>query len=128
VSDHPGNPAEDRPATHISIPVIKVDISAEQSALRASDSYRHNDHASKTLVRHPGLGVILIALPKGGHMAEHQTAAAITFSVLERSVKIDFLDQSLGLGRGDFASLQANTPHRVTGLIDSALLLTIGGS
>lgn len=116
-----------RPAERISAPVITVNLETELKALRDSDSYKRNDHASATIVNRPGLGVVLIALPKGGHLAEHQTARPITLRVLEGTIQVSLEDRTIEMVRGDLAALAPNLQHMVTAVEDSAFLLTMGG-
>jgi quercetin dioxygenase-like cupin family protein len=116
-----------RPAERISAPVITVNLEAELKALRSSDSYRRNDHASATIVNRPGLGAVLIALPKGGHLAAHRTARPITLRVLEGTIQVSLVDRTIEMVRGDLTALAPNLKHKVTGVDDSAVLLTMGG-
>jgi quercetin dioxygenase-like cupin family protein len=126
--DHPLDElAASRPAGRISIPVVTTNIDTELEALRRSASYQRNDHASATIVNRPGLGVVLVALPKGGHMAEHRAARPIMLRVLEGRVRLTLQDQTLEMTPGDLASLAPNLAHEVSGVEDSAFLLTIGG-
>ena len=122
-----GRDSHSRPAEKISAPVITVNIESELAALRASDSYRRNDHASATIVNRPGLGAVLIALPKGGHLAEHRTARPIALRVLEGTIEVSLQDRTIRMARGDLTALAPNLRHRVTGIEDSAFLLTMGG-
>lgn len=125
---HPsdGDPHK-RPAETISAPVVTVNLEAKLKELRSSDSYRRNDHASATIVNRPGMGVVLIALPKGGHLAEHRTARPITLRVLEGTIQVSLEDRTIEMVRGDLTSLAPNLQHRVTGVEESAFLLTMGG-
>ena len=116
-----------RPAETISAPVVTVNLEAKLKALRSSDSYRRNDHASATIVNRPGMGVVLIALPKGGHLAEHRTARPITLRVLEGTIQVSLEDRTIDMVRGDLTSLAPNLQHKVTGVEESAFLLTMGG-
>jgi len=116
-----------RPAARISAPVITVNLEAELTALRNSDSYMRNDHASATIVNRPGLGAVLIALPKGGHLAAHRTARPITLRVLEGTIQVSLEDRTIEMVRGDLTALAPNLQHKVTGIEESAFLLTMGG-
>jgi quercetin dioxygenase-like cupin family protein len=126
--DHPLDEfAGSRPAGRISVPVVTANIDSELGALRRSASYQRNDHASATIVNRPGLGVVLVALPKGGHMAEHRAARPIMLRVLEGRVRLTLRDRTLEMSPGDLTSLAPNLAHEVSGVEDSAFLLTIGG-
>jgi quercetin dioxygenase-like cupin family protein len=116
-----------RPADRISVPVVTTNIDSELEALRRSASYQRNDHASTTIVNRPGLGVVLVALPKGGQMAEHRAARPIMLRVLEGKVRLALPDRTLEMSPGDVTSLAPNLAHKVSGVEDSAFLLTIGG-
>lgn len=116
-----------RPAETISAPVVTVNLEAKLEELRGSDSYRRNDHASATIVNRPGMGVVLVALPKGGHLAEHRTARPISLRVLEGTIQVALEDRTIEMVRGDLTSLAPNLHHRVTGVEESAFLLTMGG-
>ena len=116
-----------RPAETISAPVVTVNLEAKLKELRSSDSYQRNDHASATIVNRPGMGVVLIALPKGGHLAPHQAARPITLRVLEGTIQVSLQDRTIEMVRGDLTALAPNLQHRVTGVEDSAFLLTMGG-
>lgn len=123
----PSRDRRGRPAERISAPVITVNLKTELKALRDSDSYKRNDHASATIINRPGLGAVLIALPKGGHLAEHQTKRPIILRVLEGSIQVSLSDRTLQMTRGDLTALAPNLKHKVTGVTDSAMLLTMGG-
>ena len=125
---HPsGRDPRTRPAERISAPVITLNLEIELKALRDSDSYKRNDHASATIVNRPGLGMVLIALPKGGHLAEHRTVRPITLRVLEGTIQVSLEDRTIEMVRGDLTALAPNIKHEVTGIEDSAFLLTMGG-
>jgi quercetin dioxygenase-like cupin family protein len=126
--DHPLDElAGSRPAGRVSIPVVTTNIDTELEALRRSASYQRNDHASATIVNRPGLGVVLVALPKGGHMAEHRAARPIMLRVLEGRIRLTLRDQTLEMSAGDLTSLAPELAHEVSGVENSAFLLTIGG-
>lgn len=125
---HPPEPrSHERPADRISTPVITVNIESELKALRDSASYRRNDHTSATIVNRPGLGAVLIALPEGGRLAQHRTSRPIMLRVLEGRIRVSLKDRDIEMVRGDLTALAPNLQHAVTGLEDSAFLLTMGG-
>lgn len=124
----PETTVPDRPAERVSAQVIALDLASKLAALRDSAAYRRNDHASTTLVNRPGMGAVLVALPKGGHLKEHRTARPITVHVIEGRVSLDLRDRTIEMQKGDVTALGPSLPHTVTGLEDSAFLITIGGS
>ncbi len=80
----PGETPRDlRPAERVGAPVIHLELDHVLELLRASDSYRIADHAATTILKRPGIRVLLVALQIGGQMHEHHTDAPITVQVLE---------------------------------------------
>ena len=116
-----------RPAERVSGPVVTFDLARELGALRGSDSYRQNDHASTTLVNRAGFGAVLVALPKGGHLKEHRARRSISLHVLEGAIRLELDEGPLELRAGQVTALAPNLRHSVTGVEDSAFLLTMGG-
>lgn len=107
--------------------MITVNVESRLGALRESASYKRNDHASTTLVNRPGLGTVLVALPSGGHLKEHQASRPIVVTVLEGKVRLQLKERAIDMGPGDMTALAPRMRHTVTGLEDSAFLLIMGG-
>ena len=115
-------------AHHVADSLVEVDLAAELTALRASDSYRSADHAAKTIAKQPGIRVVLIALRPGGQMHEHKANSAITVQGVDGNVEFHVAERSIELTPGRVLTVAAGMPHRVTGIDESAVLLTIGGA
>lgn len=115
-------------AHHVTDPLIEVDMATELEALRASASYQAADHAAKTIAKQPGIRVVLIALKPGGHMHEHHADAAITVQGVHGSVQFDVAGRAVLLMPGGLLTVEAGMPHQLTGIDESAVLLTIGGT
>jgi quercetin dioxygenase-like cupin family protein len=123
----PNRHSQGRPAERLSAPVITVNLESELKALRDSAPYKRNDHGSVTIVNRAGLGAVLVALPKGGHLKEHRTARPIMLRVLEGRIRVSLEDRTIEMARGDLTALAPNLPHKVSGVEASAFLLTMGG-
>ena len=115
-------------AHHVTDPLIEVDLAIELEAVRASDSYRAADHAAKTIAKQPGVRVVLIALKPGGHIHEHHADWAITVQGVHGHVEFKVADRAVVLTPGCLLTVAAGMPHHVTGIDESAVLLTIGGA
>jgi quercetin dioxygenase-like cupin family protein len=115
-------------AHHVADSLVEVDLAAELTALRASDSYHAADHAAKTIAKQPGIRVVLIALKPGGRMHEHKADSAITVQGVDGNVEFHVAERSIQLTRGRVLTVAAGMPHGVTGIDESAVLLTIGGA
>lgn len=115
-------------AHHVTDPLIEVDLAAELVALRASGSYQTADHAAKMIARQPGMHVLLMALKPGGRMQEHHTNSAITVQGVDGHVEVTVGDRAVALTRGRLLTVAPGLRHGVTGIDESALLLTMGGA
>ncbi len=115
-------------AHHVTDLLVEVDLAAALEALRASDSYRAADHAAKTITKQPGIRVVLIALKPGGRMHEHHSEWAITVQGVHGHVEFKVADRVVALTPGCLLTVAAGIPHQLTGIDESAVLLTIGGA
>lgn len=115
-------------AHHVTDPLIEVDLATELAAVRTSDSYHVADHAAKTIAKHPGVTVVLIALKPGGQMREHHADGAITVQGIDGRVEFTVGGRSVALTPGRLLTVPPGLAHRVRGVNESAFLLTIGGA
>lgn len=116
-----------RPAARLSRPVIEVDLNRHLAAIRAGDAYLGADHAAETVMKEPGLRLVLIALKDGGHLQEHRAHTAINVQVVEGMVRFEADGRTIELVPGVVLALDAEVPHSLTAVGVSAVLLTIGG-
>ena len=119
-------PPDLRPAERLGAPIIHIELDNELELLRASDSYGAADHAATTILKRPGIRVVLVALKAGGQMHEHHADSPITVQVLQGTIRFDVEGQTLELQPGHLIGVAESLPHRVLGVEDSAFLLTIG--
>jgi quercetin dioxygenase-like cupin family protein len=115
-------------AHHVTDALIEVDLVAELDALQASDSYQTADHAARTIAKHPGIRVVLIALKPGGQIHEHHADSAITVQGVQGRVEFRVGEPKAELVPGVLLTVAAGRPHSVVGVDQCALILTIGGS
>jgi mannose-6-phosphate isomerase-like protein (cupin superfamily) len=115
-------------AHHVTDPLIEVDLATELQVVRAGDSYHAADHAAKTIAKHPGIRVVLIALKPGGQMHEHHADRAITVQGIDGHVEFTVGERVVALTPGRLLTVPPGVPHRVRGMDESAFLLTIGGA
>jgi quercetin dioxygenase-like cupin family protein len=116
-----------RPAVRLSRPVIEVDVNRHLAEIRAGDAYHGADHAAETLMKEPGLRLVLIALKDGGHMNDHRAHTSITVQVVEGMVRFEVGGRIIQLTPGLVLAVDADMPHRLEAVGDSAVLLTMGG-
>lgn len=121
------NATDIRYGERVGAPLIDFDLNRELESLRAGDSYRTSDHGAVTLVKRPGLRVVLIAIRAGGHMEEHQAQLPITVHVLAGRIRLEAEGGGIELAPGRLMAIAGGIPHGVAGVEDSAFVLTIGG-
>jgi quercetin dioxygenase-like cupin family protein len=119
-------PLDLRPAELLGAPIIHIELDNELELLRTSDSYGAADHAAMTILKRPGIRVVLVALRAGGQMHEHHADSPITVQVLQGHIRFDVDGLTLELQPGHLVGVAESLPHRVLGVEESAFLLTIG--
>jgi len=78
-----------------------------------------------TLVKTKELEVIRLVLRTGKQIPSHQVAGPITVQCLEGRIEFSAQGKAQLLGAGQLLYLNANEPHALLGLTDSAVLVTI---
>ena len=115
-----------RPAERLAAPIIEVQLDHELELLRSGSSYLSTDHAATTILKRPGIRVVLVALRAGGRMPEHHQDSPIAVQVLAGHIRFGVEGQSLDLSPGHLVGLADSLPHQILALEESAFLLTIG--
>ena len=80
---------------------------------------------SKTLVKQPDLRLVLSALRRGVHIAEHTTRARICVHTLEGHVRMHVGSSAFDLPKGHVVALDWGMPRYIEALDDSAFLMTL---
>ena len=68
---------------------------------------------------------MLIGLRPGTHVAEHHAAGPISIQVISGHVLIRAAGKAFDLPEGQLLALEAEVPHDVEALAESAILVTI---
>lgn len=107
-------------------PILQCDLLKEIEGLYKEDAWlQRTGPSSKTLVKHPDLRVVLIALRKDMRMAEHKATAAISVQTLAGHIRLKLPDRTADLPMGQLLVLDRSVPHDVEAVDDSAFLLTM---
>ena len=80
---------------------------------------------TKTLVRAEQVGVIRLAVPAGKEIEEHKAKGEIVVQCLEGKVAFTAFGKTQTLEAGKLLYLPTGEPHRVKGVENASLLLTI---
>lgn len=113
-------------ADTLGTPILQFDLFQEIQNLHKEEAWlQGTGPSSKTLVKHPDLRIILLAMKKNTVMKEHSTAARISLQTLVGHVRLRLSDRTVELPSGQLLVLDQCVPHDVEAEEDSAFLLTI---
>ena len=114
-----------RPPQRLASPMLSFDLLGEQELLRQEDSYRGGDRNAKTLVKEPGLSVVLTVMRSGARLQEHKTTGPISIQTLAGHISLRTLEDVVDLPVGHVVTLLGDIAHSVEAVEESAFLLTI---
>ena len=112
-----------QPGTYAA-PALAFDLNAELGSLQAEKPWQAA-HTAKTLVKHPDLRVVLVAIRAGGRLQQHETTARVSIQALSGDLRVYMPAHNVHLPAGHLLALDRDVPHEVVALDDSAFLLTI---
>jgi quercetin dioxygenase-like cupin family protein len=108
-----------------SVTLNHYDLSGQFAKLRADASIRLHGRDSFTLVKDPGMDVVLTVLNAGMHLSKHTAPGPISVLVLKGRIAFTAHGQRLELGPHCLVTLPTHVPHEVEALEESAILITI---
>jgi quercetin dioxygenase-like cupin family protein len=107
-------------------PILQCDLLEEIQNLHKEEAWlQGTGPSSKTLVKHPDLRIVLLAMRKKMCMHEHRTAARISMQTLAGHIRLRLPDRMVELPTGQMLVLDQCVPHDVEAEEDSAFLLTL---
>ena len=110
----------------LSRPLLRFDLTSELDQLHRDESWAQAaGRSSKTLVKHPDLRIVLIAMKANTRMHEHSAAARISVHTLSGHIRLHLPEQVVELPVGHLLALDECMPHDVEAAEDSAFLLTL---
>jgi quercetin dioxygenase-like cupin family protein len=105
-------------------PYLEFDIARELEQLRGEVGWQ-SGHNAKTLVKHDGLRIVLIALKARARIPEHHTEAQVSIQAVVGHILVRAHGRSFDLRTGGLLALDQGVPHDVEAVEESAFLLTI---
>jgi quercetin dioxygenase-like cupin family protein len=108
----------DRPVMTFDLPAILADMKQEPTWQTA----RRN---AVTLLKQPGLRVVLVGLQGGAALASHQTDSPVTVQALEGRIAVRVGADEFVLSAGQLLTLRPGLEHTVRAQAESAFLLTL---
>jgi quercetin dioxygenase-like cupin family protein len=106
--------------------LLQFDLNNELNQLHQDESWlQPAGRSSKTLVKHPDLRIVLIAMKANSRMHEHTATARISVQTLNGHIRVHLPKQAVDLPAGNLFALDRCVPHDVEATEDSAFLLTV---
>jgi len=105
-------------------PYLEFDIASELEQLHREVGWQ-SGHNAKTLVKHDGLRIVLIALKARSTIPEHHTEAQISIQTVVGRIQVRAQGRSFDLRAGGLLALDQGVTHDVEAVEESAFLLTI---
>lgn len=121
------DPTNDHRRPHpqpMAAPYLEFDIAEEIHQLHREAGWQSGQNA-RTLVKHDGLRIVLIALKAGSRIPEHHTEGHISIQTVVGHVQVRAQGRSFELRAGGLLALDQGLPHDVEAIEESAFLLTI---
>ena len=110
----------------LSGPLLQFDLAGELDRLHRDESWlQPTGRSSKTLVKHPDLRIVLIAMKANTRMHEHTAAGRISVHSLNGHIRLHLPERVVDLPAGHLLALDQCVPHDVEATEDSAFLLTL---
>ena len=117
------HPREERT---LSAPWLLFKVSEQLERLKQEPEWKDRGHDSITLMKAPGLSVVLIALRAGEVMREHQASGPMAMHVISGRVQLHFTGDNPEVCAGELATVDPLVAHQLSALEDSAILLFVG--
>lgn len=115
------------PAT--SAPAVTFDLKAEAAQLQDSKVWSERGLASRTLLKHADLRLVLMALKSGEQIQPHKTERQVSIQAIDGHVRLEIGgERTVELPAGCVLALDRGVLHDVLALEDSVILLTLGGN
>jgi quercetin dioxygenase-like cupin family protein len=110
----------------LSGPLLQFDLASEIEQLHRDESWQQpTGRSSKTLVKHPDLRIVLIAMKANTRMHEHTAAGRISVHSLYGHIRLHLPGSVVDLLAGRLLALDQCVPHDVEATENSAFLLTL---
>jgi quercetin dioxygenase-like cupin family protein len=107
---------------------LTFDLAEEARQLRSEPTWNLHGHNAKTLVKHPDVRVVLIALQAGARMQESKTDQCVTLHALSGRLRLRLPDETIDVPAGALLALDHTVVHDVEALEESLLVMTLGWS
>jgi len=104
---------------------MTFDLPAILADMKREPTWRTARRNAVTLLKQPGLRVVLVALQGGAELASHQTDSPVTIHALEGRVAVRVGTDEVLLSAGQLLTLRPGLTHAIRAQNESAFLLTL---
>lgn len=94
--------------------------------LKSEKAWHDRDRNAITLVHHPRLRVVLLALHEGALLDTHTADGPITIQTLEGELEVRVNEKTFSLQPGEALVVDDKIQHSVRAISEAAFLLTMG--
>lgn len=106
---------------------MTFNLAALLADMKQEPTWRTSRRNAVTLLKQPGLRVVLVALQADSEIAAHQTNSAVSIQLLEGRVAVRVGDDEHVLSAGQLLTLKPGLEHALHASAESAFLLTVAG-
>lgn len=119
----PNRPQGERP---LDADYIHLSFAERIRQLKSEKAWQDRDRNSITLVHHPRMRVVLLALHKDALLKTHTSDGPITIQPLEGEIEVMVSEKPFTLRPMEALVVDDQIPHSVLALEESVFLLTMG--
>lgn len=105
--------------------LLGFDLAAELAKLRLETPWTAHGSNGVTLVKHPDIRIVLMALKAGVRIEEHKAEGRMSIQALSGSLRLRLPQGTVDLRAGHVLVLDRGVPHDLEALEESEVLLTI---
>jgi quercetin dioxygenase-like cupin family protein len=114
--------ATERP---LDAPVLTFDLPTLLTQIKREAVWQRGQRNGITLLKSPGLRVVLVAMHAGTAIATHRADSPLSFQVVEGVVRFSAESQSWTLAAGHLLTLHAGIAPAVEAVVEAAFRLTL---
>jgi quercetin dioxygenase-like cupin family protein len=109
-------------------PFLTLDLAEEAAELRREAGWQATGHSAKTLAKHAGMTIVLVAMKRDTRMKEHSADGATSIQVLSGHIQLHVGTETVDLPVGSLLALDRGLRHDVEALADSAFVLSVSSA
>jgi quercetin dioxygenase-like cupin family protein len=108
----------------IDAPYVFIDIPAVVEQLRSERSWEKNDRNGITVFKSSGLTMVITAVKSGAVLSHQHMEEFYTLQVMQGEIQTETDGKTIQSIQGQVAVFHPDTPHTITALTDSVLMMT----